>query len=413
MHMVHRTASDSRLVRGLVLDHGARHPDMPSYVENAFIMIGNFSLEYEKTEHTSTFVYSTAEERDRLVDAERRFTDDKTRKVIELKKSVCTPENGRNFVLINQKGIDPIALDMLAKEGIVALRRAKRRNMERLALACGGYAVNSVEDVTPEALGFAGKVYEQTLGDDKYTFVEDCPHPHSCTVLLRGPNEHTIAQLKDAVRDGMRAVVNAVEDAALVPGAGAFEVAAAEALKGALRHSRAGLSEFTRTDPLHCTPRTTNLTVVPPLLPPAPLPPTARRVRHQGGVRQGEAGRAGFRGRAAGDAQDARGEQRVRPLRLAHQAAGGARAHGGGGGPGRRDGPAHAARAGGRVGRVAREAAVRDAGHRPRVAAVAGGRGAPRGPRLAPIERPGCRGWLLCGARGGIARATGFCMGGD
>jgi T-complex protein 1 subunit zeta len=29
------------------------------------------------------------------------------------------------------QGIDPFSLDMLAREGIVALRRAKRRNMER------------------------------------------------------------------------------------------------------------------------------------------------------------------------------------------------------------------------------------------------------------------------------------------
>jgi len=43
-------------------------------------------------------------------------------------------------VVINQKGIDPMSLDLLAKEGILALRRAKRRNMERLALACGGAA---------------------------------------------------------------------------------------------------------------------------------------------------------------------------------------------------------------------------------------------------------------------------------
>lgn len=51
---------------------------------------------------------------------------------------MCTPENGCSLVLINQKGIDPLALDMLAKEGIIALRRAKKRNMERLTLACGG-----------------------------------------------------------------------------------------------------------------------------------------------------------------------------------------------------------------------------------------------------------------------------------
>ncbi len=29
MHMVHKLASDTQLVKGLVLDHGARHPDMP------------------------------------------------------------------------------------------------------------------------------------------------------------------------------------------------------------------------------------------------------------------------------------------------------------------------------------------------------------------------------------------------
>jgi len=52
---------------------------------------------------------------------------------------------------------------MLAKEGIVGLRRAKRRNMERLTLACGGIAMNSFDDLTPECLGHAGLVYEHVL----------------------------------------------------------------------------------------------------------------------------------------------------------------------------------------------------------------------------------------------------------
>ena len=56
-----------------------------------------------------------------------------------------------------------MSLDMLAKEGIVGLRRAKRRNMERLSLACGGTAMNSVEDLSPEDLGYAGLVYEHVL----------------------------------------------------------------------------------------------------------------------------------------------------------------------------------------------------------------------------------------------------------
>ena len=49
MKMQHRTDMDTRLIKGLVLDHGARHPDMPKRVENAYILILNVSLEYEKT----------------------------------------------------------------------------------------------------------------------------------------------------------------------------------------------------------------------------------------------------------------------------------------------------------------------------------------------------------------------------
>ena len=128
-------------------------------------------------------------------------------------------------MVINQKGIDPIALEMLAKENILALRRAKRRNMERLVLACGGEAVNATDNLTPEILGEAGLVQEYTLGDDKYTFVENAKKGKSCTLLVKGPNDHTIAQIKDAIRDGLRAVKSAYEASAVVAGAGAFEVA--------------------------------------------------------------------------------------------------------------------------------------------------------------------------------------------
>jgi T-complex protein 1 subunit zeta len=34
MKMQHRSASDTQLIRGLALDHGARHPDMPKRLEN-------------------------------------------------------------------------------------------------------------------------------------------------------------------------------------------------------------------------------------------------------------------------------------------------------------------------------------------------------------------------------------------
>ncbi|KAJ7072231.1 chaperonin Cpn60/TCP-1 family [Mycena amicta] len=245
MKMQHRTASETQLVRGLVLDHGARHPDMPKRLENAFILTLNVSLEYEKTEVNSGFFYSSAEQREKLVEAERRVVDQKVKKIVELKNLVCdqeveSKEKRKTFVVVNQKGIDPLSLDILAKNGIFAVRRAKRRNMERLQLIAGGIAQNSVDDLTPSDLGWAGLVYEHTLGEEKFTFIEEVKDPKSVTLLIKGPNAHTITQIQEALRDGLRAVKNAIEDEALVPGAGAFEIACAAHLVEKVKKSAKG-----------------------------------------------------------------------------------------------------------------------------------------------------------------------------
>lgn len=225
MHMQHKMDVETSFVKGIVLDHGARHPDMKKYAENCYILTCNINLEYEKTEVNSSFQYSTAEQRQKLVEAERKVTDERVKKIIELKNQVCGDDKTKNFAVINQNGIDPMSLDMLQKAGIIALRRAKRRNMERLTLAFGGMAVNSADDLTPDVLGWAGKIHQHTLGEDMYTFVEEPKDAKSCTILIRGPNQFTIAQIKDAVRDGLRAVKNCIEDKIVVPGAGAFEIA--------------------------------------------------------------------------------------------------------------------------------------------------------------------------------------------
>ncbi|MCJ1249432.1 T-complex protein 1 subunit zeta [Trapelia coarctata] len=260
MKMQHRTAADTSLIKGLALDHGARHPDMPKRVENAYILTLNVSLEYEKSEVNSGFYYSSADQREKLVESERRFVDEKLRKIVELKKEVCGSDPKKGFVIINQKGIDPLSLDVLVKNGIFALRRAKRRNMERLQLVCGGTAQNSVDDLTPDVLGWAGLVYEHQLGEEKYTFIEDVKNPKSVTLLIKGPNAHTITQITDAVRDGLRSVYNMIVDKSVVPGAGAFQLACAarlssEAFKKEVKgKTRFGVSAF--ADALLVIPKT-------------------------------------------------------------------------------------------------------------------------------------------------------------
>lgn len=246
MEMQHKSGSDSTFIDGLVLDHGARHPDMPTHLENVHILTCNVSMEYEKTEINASFFYNSAEEREKFVSSERKFTDEKVKMLIEFKRRVC--KEGESFAVMNQKGIDGPSLDMLAKEGIFAVRRCKRRNMERLSLACGGTPVNAFDDLEVDVLGWAKTVREETLWEDKFTFVEGNRHGKSCTILIRGPNKHTIEQIKDATRDGLRAAKGVLEDKVLVPGAGAFEVAAYRMLmrrKGAVSgRAKLGVEAF-------------------------------------------------------------------------------------------------------------------------------------------------------------------------
>ncbi|KAG6537038.1 hypothetical protein ZIOFF_002116 [Zingiber officinale] len=262
MHMRHKFDVDTRLVEGLVLDHGSRHPDMKRRAENCYILTCNVSLEYDKSfrvlykvhqnivsrthlviayvwlmsslssEINAGFFYSNAEQREKMVAAERR--------------QVCS-DNDKNFLVINQKGIDPPSLDLLARAGLHSSELAKRRNMQRLVLACGGEAVNSVDDLTVDCLGWAGLVYEHVLGEEKYTFVENVKNPRSCkdiVIFIAGPNDHTIAQIKDAVRDGLRSVKNTIEDEAVVLGAGAFEVAARQHLINNIKKTVQGRAQI-------------------------------------------------------------------------------------------------------------------------------------------------------------------------
>ncbi|KRZ73037.1 T-complex protein 1 subunit zeta [Trichinella papuae] len=209
-----------------------RTVDRPIDLLMVEIMTMQHCTEMDTHEVNVKALYKNAEEREKVLASEREFIIKRVQKIIDLKRIVCDLETlndnvERNFVVINQKGIDPISLDLLAKAGIPALRRAKRRNMERLMLACGCTPVNSVDDLTKHVLGKAGLVHEVTLGEEKYTFVEEVENPKSVTILIKGPSKHAINQVKDAVDDGLQSVKNTFDDGGcVIPGAGAFEVAA-------------------------------------------------------------------------------------------------------------------------------------------------------------------------------------------
>ena len=89
-------------------------------------------------------------------------------------------------VVICQKGIDDVAQTDLAREGILAIRRAKESDMTKLSRAIGARLVTNLDDLDAKDLGKAQLVEERKVEQDKWVFVEGCKNPKAVTILVRG-----------------------------------------------------------------------------------------------------------------------------------------------------------------------------------------------------------------------------------
>lgn len=198
---------DSEFIDGLVLDHGGRHHSMPESLENVCVLVTNMSMEYEKPEINAEFFYSSPEQREQLYKTERDFILQKTRKIVDFAEEL--KKQGKSLVVINEKGIDQYSQELLGEAGILALRRAKRRNLERLVNMCGGKIVTQTTQLTTECLGYCRKVTVKTINENKYTFIEGTPLKGACTILIRGDVDYE--RLNRSIRGTLHSLAIAVQ----------------------------------------------------------------------------------------------------------------------------------------------------------------------------------------------------------
>jgi len=205
---------DTQLVYGVVLDKEVVHPGMPRRIENAKIALLDTPLEVEKPE----------------IDAEIRITDpSQMRAFLEeeeeiLKKMVDKIAGIGANVVICQKGIDEVAQHFLAKKGILAVRRVKRSDMEKLERATGGKIVSSVRDLTEKDLGYAELVEERRIGNDKMVFIEGCKNPKAVTILVRGANDMVLDEVERSLNDALHVLRNVLLEPKILAGGGAPEI---------------------------------------------------------------------------------------------------------------------------------------------------------------------------------------------
>jgi chaperonin GroEL (HSP60 family) len=206
--------SDTTYIKGLILDKEAVHSDMPKSVTDAKILLVNSALETTKTEFDSKLNIETADQVQQFLDREQDALKEMAQKLID---------TGANVVFC-QKGIDDVVQHYLAKNDVLAVRRVKKSDMERLAKTTGAPIISNLSDLSEADLGTAGKVEEKKIADDDVIFVTDTPQSKSVTILIRGGTEFVLDEYERSIHDALCVVRNILEDKTLVPGGGAPEL---------------------------------------------------------------------------------------------------------------------------------------------------------------------------------------------
>jgi thermosome len=212
---------ETQLIRGIIVDKEVVHPGMPKKKENAKIALLDSALEIEKTEMSAEIRIRDPSQMKAFLDQETSMMQDMVQKIKASKADV----------VFCQKGIDDMVQHFLAKEGIIAARRVKESDMEKLSRATGARIVSDLDDLKAKDLGLAGIVEERRIGDDKMLFVEKCKDPHSLAILIRAGLERMVDEAERAMTDALSVVSDVIENNKIVAGGGAVEIEVAKELR--------------------------------------------------------------------------------------------------------------------------------------------------------------------------------------
>jgi len=201
---------ETQLISGIIVDKEKVHPGMSDFVKDAKIALLNAALEIKKPEFDTNIRIDDPAMIQRFLSQEEGVLKEMVRKI---------KDTGAN-VLITQKGIDDLAQHYLAKEGIYAVRRVKKSDIEKLSKATGAVIASSIDELTAQDLGKAAQVEQVKIGDDYMTFVTGCKNPKAVSILVRGGTEHVVDEIDRSITDSLHVVAAAVEDGGYVSGGG-------------------------------------------------------------------------------------------------------------------------------------------------------------------------------------------------
>ncbi len=205
---------DSELIKGVLVDKERVNASMPSVLKDAKVLLIDRALEVKDTETDTKISVSTTSQMEQFLEREEKILRDIADKIIK---------SGANAVFC-QKGIDDIVQFLIAKAGILAVRRVKKSDMDHLALATGARVLSEIKEIAKEDIGFAGLIEEKRIAGEEMTFVRDCKNPKAVTLLIRGSTEHVIDEVERAMTDAIKDIIVTIEMKKACGGGGAPEM---------------------------------------------------------------------------------------------------------------------------------------------------------------------------------------------
>ena len=212
---------ETELVNGIIVDKEVVHSGMPKKLKGAKIALLDSPLEVKKTEFDAEIRITSPDNIKKFLDSEAEMLKKKVDQVVA---------TGANVVFC-QKGIDDMAQHYLSKEGVIAARRVKKSDMDKLAKATGGKVVSNLADLKKSDLGECGLVEERKVGNDRMIFVEECKDPQAVAIFIRAGLERMLDEAERSLNDALYVISDVAEVPQMVAGGGSIEMEMAKAVR--------------------------------------------------------------------------------------------------------------------------------------------------------------------------------------
>ena len=214
-----RSAGESELLEGAVIDKDPAHDEMPTAFEDADVLLINEPIEVEDTDADASVQLDSPDQLQDFLDKEEE----------QLREKVETIADAGADVVFCQKGIDDLAEHFLAQEGVLAASRAKKSDLGFLREVIGGNVVSDLDSLSAADLGSANVEFDD---DEELFHVEGTGEDaHGVTLLLRGSTEHVVDELERGIGDALDVVAQCVSDGRVLAGGGAVEVEVARRVR--------------------------------------------------------------------------------------------------------------------------------------------------------------------------------------